>query len=129
MAVLIPLAFLAAGVGFILFSAWRDPEAKGALFALLLYFVLFGGTLGCLGLGAWGYARTGKFVSITLGGILEACEKAGLNVGWLKVAPWPALQDLNRWYLELNLGWTLLVVPGVLIGVWMLLPRAAPKRK
>jgi hypothetical protein len=130
MALLIPLAFLAVGACLIGYSAWRDPEAKGAGFALFLYFVLFGGTLGCVGIGAWGYARTGQWDSITLAGLLASLEKAGVNLGWLRApAPWSALQDLNRWYLELNLAWTLLVVPAVLIGFWMLLPRAAPAGK
>src|SRR6266478_2924128 len=101
MALLIPAALLLAGCCVLGFAAWRDPELKGSGFAAILFFLLFGGPLGCLALGAWGLVRGGRWHSISISSILAALDKAGVDVRMLREpAPWPALQKLNHWYLE-----------------------------
>jgi len=70
---------------------------------------------------------------IPLALLIPGCaERQGMSVP-REPAPWPALRPLNQWYLESNLGWTLLVVPGALIGVWLMLTKntapAAAKQK
>lgn len=126
MALFIPVALVVLGACFMGYSAWRDPENKASVFVLLLTIALIGGTLGCLGVGAWGYARTGAWDSFTVGGILALFAKAGADVRWLRE---PGLfPDLNRWYLEANLAWSFLVVPGALIGLWALLTQGAPAK-
>lgn len=129
MSLLIPLALLVAGALVLGISTWRDPDAKGSIFVLFLYVVAIGGPVGCVSLGAWSFWRTGQWESVSVGAILAALEKAGAGVGWLRQAGLPPLQDLNRWYLDLNLGWTLLAVPAALIGLWLILSRDAPRKQ
>jgi hypothetical protein len=126
MALLIPATMFLVGAGVLLFEAWRDPEFRGSWFAFGLYVIVFCGPSVCLAQGAWGLVRTGAWQSISIAQILAAYEMIGLGTRVLREpAPWPALQLVNTWYLESNVGWTLLLVPGALIGLWHALSKRA----
>jgi hypothetical protein len=129
MALLIPAAWLLVGTGVLLFEAWRDPEFRGSWFAAVLYLIVFCGPFTCLAQGAWGLVRTGVWQSISIAQILAVSEMAGFGASVLREpAPWTAVQLVNEWYLKSNVGWTLLFVPGVLIGIWHALSKRASRR-
>jgi hypothetical protein len=113
-ALLIPLVLIGLGAGVLLLARWRDPEFRGSAFAGLLYLVLFCGPLASLTYGGYGWLRTGRWDSITVGGTLRALAKLGVDT---RVFDGPA------WYLQSDVGWTLLVVPAALIGVWLQLSK------